>query len=121
MLMLVPVRRPHPVMPPGLNTQPSTPNPAPSTPQGWLDKYAGAVHAGTQADGATVVGVLPGPHAAPDYFKEEAMEVFYSTPYEVHYNSNRWAGARGACRGRRRGGVRWDVAAKGARVHPFSN
>jgi urea carboxylase len=36
-----------------------------------------------------VVGVLPGPHANPDYFTDDAIDVFYSTPYEVHYNSNR--------------------------------
>lgn len=59
-------------------------------PQGWKEKYAGAVHGvGYSEEGVWQVGVLPGPHAAPDYFTEEAIEVFYSTDYQVHYNSNR--------------------------------
>lgn len=37
-----------------------------------------------------VVGVLPGPYANPDYFTDDDIKVFYSTAYEVHYNSNRW-------------------------------
>lgn len=37
-----------------------------------------------------VVGVLPGPHANPDYFTDDAVNVFYSSPYQVHYNSNRY-------------------------------
>jgi urea carboxylase len=39
-----------------------------------------------------VVGVLPGPHADPDYLTTDAMDTFYSSPYGVHYNSNRCAG-----------------------------
>ena len=35
------------------------------------------------------IGVLYGPHGAPDFFKPEAIEMFFSTPWEVHYNSNR--------------------------------
>ncbi|KAI8468536.1 MAG: allophanate hydrolase subunit 2-domain-containing protein [Monoraphidium minutum] len=58
-------------------------------PKGWLDTYAGAVQGAAAPGEPTVVGVLPGPHANPDYFTDDAMEVFYSTPYEVHYNSNR--------------------------------
>jgi urea carboxylase len=50
---------------------------------------AGAVHDQTDQDGATVVGVLPGPHANPDYFTDDSMGVFYTAPYQVHYNSNR--------------------------------
>ena len=45
--------------------------------------------AAAAADDATAVGVLPGPHAAPDYFTDDAMAAFYASPYEVHYNSNR--------------------------------
>jgi hypothetical protein len=37
-----------------------------------------------------VVGVLPGPHANPDYFMDDAIDTFYSSPYQVHYNSNRY-------------------------------
>ncbi len=35
------------------------------------------------------IGVLYGPHGAPDFFREEAIEMFFSTAWEVHYNSNR--------------------------------
>jgi urea carboxylase len=35
------------------------------------------------------IGVLYGPHGAPDFFKPEAIEMFFSTAWEVHYNSNR--------------------------------
>ena len=35
------------------------------------------------------VGAIPGPHAAPDFFTPVDVEVFYSTQWRVHYNSNR--------------------------------
>lgn len=35
------------------------------------------------------IGVLYGPHGAPDFFTEEAIQMFFSTAWEVHYNSNR--------------------------------
>jgi urea carboxylase len=35
------------------------------------------------------VGVLYGPHGAPDFFLEEDIETLFSTPYEVHFNSAR--------------------------------
>lgn len=35
------------------------------------------------------IGVLYGPHGAPDFFTSESIEMFFSTPWEVHYNSNR--------------------------------
>lgn len=35
------------------------------------------------------IGVLYGPHGAPDFFTSAAIEKFFSTPWEVHYNSNR--------------------------------
>ena len=35
------------------------------------------------------VGVLYGPHGAPDFFLEKDIETLFSTPYEVHYNSAR--------------------------------
>ncbi|MCJ8139104.1 urea carboxylase [Falsirhodobacter halotolerans] len=35
------------------------------------------------------VGVLYGPHGAPDFFTSEAIETFFATDWEVHYNSNR--------------------------------
>jgi urea carboxylase len=35
------------------------------------------------------IAVLYGPHGAPDYFTEQAMEAFFAADWEVHYNSNR--------------------------------
>ena len=35
------------------------------------------------------VGVLYGPHGAPDFFLEEDIETLFSAAYEVHYNSAR--------------------------------
>lgn len=35
------------------------------------------------------IGVLYGPHGAPDFFTEGAIEEFFSAEWEVHYNSNR--------------------------------
>ncbi len=34
------------------------------------------------------IGVLYGPHGAPDFFTDEDIEMFFSTDWEVHYNSN---------------------------------
>jgi urea carboxylase len=35
------------------------------------------------------LGVLYGPHGAPDFFTEADMEAFFAATWEVHYNSNR--------------------------------
>ena len=35
------------------------------------------------------IGVLYGPHGAPDFFRPESMEAFFAADWEVHYNSNR--------------------------------
>jgi urea carboxylase len=35
------------------------------------------------------VGVLYGPHGAPDFFTDEAITEFFAADWEVHYNSNR--------------------------------
>ncbi|MGO4450393.1 urea carboxylase [Phyllobacterium sp. TAF24] len=35
------------------------------------------------------VGVLYGPHGAPDFFQQEDIDVFFSSAYEVHFNSAR--------------------------------
>ncbi|MGD9948572.1 MAG: urea carboxylase, partial [Desulfobulbus sp.] len=35
------------------------------------------------------IGVLYGPHGAPDFFTETDMESFFATDWEVHYNSSR--------------------------------
>ncbi|MCI2419823.1 urea carboxylase [Saccharopolyspora sp. K220] len=36
-----------------------------------------------------VVGALEGPHAAPEFFTPEDIEVFYDTDWQVHFNSAR--------------------------------
>ena len=35
------------------------------------------------------IGVLVGPHAAPDFFTVEDMAMFFATDWQVHYNSSR--------------------------------
>jgi urea carboxylase len=35
------------------------------------------------------VGCLVGPHAAPEYFTEDGMRMFFETPWRVHHNSAR--------------------------------
>ncbi len=35
------------------------------------------------------IGVLYGPHGAPDFFTEKDIEVFFATDWKVHYNSSR--------------------------------
>src|SRR5690606_26115974 len=35
------------------------------------------------------IGVLIGPHGAPDFFTAESIEQFFAADWEVHYNSNR--------------------------------
>ncbi|CAK9884967.1 MAG: Acetyl-/propionyl-coenzyme A carboxylase alpha chain [Candidatus Erwinia impunctatus] len=35
------------------------------------------------------IGVLYGPHGAPDFFTEEAIDTFFASEWQVHYNSNR--------------------------------
>ncbi|PPK49921.1 urea carboxylase [Marinobacter persicus] len=35
------------------------------------------------------IGVLYGPHGAPDFFSEDSIEKFFEQDWEVHYNSNR--------------------------------
>jgi urea carboxylase len=35
------------------------------------------------------IGVVPGPHEAPDLFTDEDVDMFYDTAWSVHYNSNR--------------------------------
>ena len=37
------------------------------------------------------IGVLYGPHGAPDFFKPEAIDAFFAADWEVHYNSIAWA------------------------------
>jgi urea carboxylase len=35
------------------------------------------------------IGVLIGPHAAPDFFTDEDVDVFFATDWQVHHNSSR--------------------------------
>ena len=35
------------------------------------------------------IGVLYGPHGAPDFFTDEDIDTFFATAWEVHYNSSR--------------------------------
>ncbi len=35
------------------------------------------------------IGVLYGPHGAPDFFTDDDIATFFATPWKVHYNSNR--------------------------------
>ena len=35
------------------------------------------------------IGALDGPHGAPDFFTEEDVQLLFSTPWQVHYQSNR--------------------------------
>lgn len=35
------------------------------------------------------IGVLYGPHGAPDFFTSESMQTFFESEWQVHYNSNR--------------------------------
>ena len=35
------------------------------------------------------IGVLYGPHGAPDFFTDDDIATFFATAWEVHYNSNR--------------------------------
>ncbi|WP_338616253.1 urea carboxylase [Achromobacter sp. E1] len=35
------------------------------------------------------IGVLYGPHGAPDFFQPDAIDAFFAADWEVHYNSNR--------------------------------
>ena len=35
------------------------------------------------------IGVLHGPHGAPDFFTPESMRMFFDAEWQVHYNSNR--------------------------------
>jgi urea carboxylase len=50
-----------------------------AAPEGWLPDYGNRWE----------VGVLYGPHGAPDFFTPRDIEQLFSTDWEVHYNSNR--------------------------------
>ncbi|MFG0805679.1 urea carboxylase [Pseudomonas fluvialis] len=58
--------------------------PAPLAPPQAVDSSLIPVY-GTTWD----IGVLYGPHGAPDFFTAESIEQFFAAEWEVHYNSNR--------------------------------
>jgi urea carboxylase len=58
----------------------------PTAPDGWL-RLSGGVAPGLTHDWE--IGVLYGPHGAPDFFTDEDIAVLFSASYEVHYNSAR--------------------------------
>ena len=35
------------------------------------------------------IGVLYGPHGAPDFFTDDDIKTFFETEWKIHYNSNR--------------------------------
>jgi len=47
-----------------------------------------SLHAQPQYTNHWQIGVLYGPHGAPDFFTEADIAMFFSTDWEVHYNSN---------------------------------
>ena len=51
----------------------------PALPAGWLPAYRHAWE----------IGVLYGPHGAPDFFTDADIAMFFATDWEVHYNSSR--------------------------------
>jgi len=53
--------------------------PLKTAPTGLVPKY----------DSHWEIGVLYGPHAAPDFFTEEYIGTFFATDWKVHYNSSR--------------------------------
>eukprot|EP01025_Chloroclados_australasicus_P016511 TRINITY_DN1830_c0_g1_i6.p1 TRINITY_DN1830_c0_g1~~TRINITY_DN1830_c0_g1_i6.p1 ORF type:complete len:1188 (-),score=148.95 TRINITY_DN1830_c0_g1_i6:1676-5239(-) len=57
-------------------------------PMEWFPKYANLGKT-LEGDHDWEVGVLPGPHADPDYMTSNDIVTFYSSTYKVHYNSNR--------------------------------
>ena len=47
------------------------------------------VHKRPEYDAREAIRVIMGPHAAPDFFTEDDVEVFLSAQWTVHYNSSR--------------------------------
>jgi urea carboxylase len=65
-------------------SKPNAPTPAPirapqAAPAALVPEYANHWE----------IGVLYGPHGAPDFFTEDSITQFFDTDWEVHYNSNR--------------------------------
>ncbi|MEY2605623.1 MAG: urea carboxylase [Verrucomicrobiota bacterium] len=60
-----------------------TPNTEPQTPSADIESVI------PQYSDQWEVGVLYGPHGAPDFFTPEDIETFFAAEWKVHYNSNR--------------------------------
>jgi urea carboxylase len=56
-----------------------------AAPAGLIPNYVNMVDGVNEWE----IGVLYGPHGAPDFFTEDAITMFFDTAWEVHYNSNR--------------------------------
>ena len=80
---------------PALTSLPVSTVPYDSTPAGASTRPP--THIGTPISQALIplygntweIGVLYGPHGAPDFFTQDAIDMFFDTDWEVHYNSNR--------------------------------
>ncbi|MDR3393878.1 MAG: urea carboxylase [Parasulfuritortus sp.] len=60
----------------------------------WIPAFAGMTTALSPAlqpplTHAWEIGVLYGPHGAPDFFTDHDIDTFFATAWEVHYNSSR--------------------------------
>jgi urea carboxylase len=73
---------------------PSPPAPPPPAGEGGAavrERVASSLPAALQPPytHAWEIGVLYGPHGAPDFFTDADIEMFFATDWEVHYNSSR--------------------------------
>jgi urea carboxylase len=63
--------------------------PAPSKVPAPVLRRTVPAHLRPSISGSWEIGVLYGPHGAPDFFTERDIENFFDGTWEVHYNSNR--------------------------------
>lgn len=54
-----------------------------------LHDFAPQANPMTNDEGPMTISVIYGPHGSPDFFTPEDIEMFFSTEWEVHYNSAR--------------------------------
>lgn len=66
-------------------TTPAPEFPPAVAPAALIPPYFAAEEVGSEWE----IGVLYGPHGAPDFFTGDAIDMFFNTAWEVHYNSNR--------------------------------
>src|SRR5579871_3285972 len=60
-----------------------------NTPVCRVETHLDAFRASTDSAPVWEIGVLYGPHGAPDFFTPEDIETFFSTSWKVHHNSDR--------------------------------